>query len=61
MKRLLVMESYSSGRRGAPAKGVGVEMRARVRIPHSPPSKKKKPKLNCLGFYFLKKWGAGKC
>ena len=31
------MESYSSGRRGAPAKGVGVEMRARVRIPHSPP------------------------
>ena len=32
------MESYSSGRRGAPAKGVDVEMRARVRIPHSPPS-----------------------
>ena len=31
------MESYSSGRRGAPAKGVGVEMRARVQIPHSPP------------------------
>ena len=36
-ERLLVMESYSSGRRGAPAKGVGVEMRARVQIPHSPP------------------------
>ncbi len=31
------MESYSRGRRGAPAKGVGVEMRARVQIPHSPP------------------------
>ena len=31
------MESYSRGRRGAPAKGVGVERRARVQIPHSPP------------------------
>ena len=31
------MESYSRGRRGAPAKGVGVEMHARVQIPHSPP------------------------
>ena len=33
------MESYSRGRRGAPAKGVGVEMHARVQIPHSPPRK----------------------
>ena len=33
------MESYSRGRRGAPAKGVGVEMHARVQIPHSPPKK----------------------
>ena len=32
-----MMESYSRGRRGAPAKGVGVEMHARVQIPHSPP------------------------
>ena len=32
------MESYSRGRRGAPAKGVGVERRARVQIPHSPPN-----------------------
>lgn len=31
------MESYSRGRRGVPAKDVGVEMRARVQIPHSPP------------------------
>lgn len=33
------MESYSRGRRGVPAKDVGVERRARVQIPHSPPSK----------------------
>ena len=32
------MESYSRGRRGVPAKDVGVAMRARVQIPHSPPS-----------------------
>ena len=31
------MESYSRGRRGVPAKDVGVAMRARVQIPHSPP------------------------
>ena len=31
------MESYSRGRRGVPAKDVGVERRARVQIPHSPP------------------------
>ena len=41
------MESYSSGRRGAPAKGVGVEMRARVQIPHSP------PKGNCTNTKFV--------
>ena len=31
------LESYSRGRRGVPAKDVGVAMRARVQIPHSPP------------------------
>ena len=31
------VESYSRGRRGVPAKDVGVERRARVQIPHSPP------------------------
>lgn len=35
------MESYSRGRRGVPAKDVGVERRARVQIPHSP------PEVNC--------------
>ena len=34
----LDMESYSRGRRGVPAKDVGVAMRARVQIPHSPPN-----------------------
>ena len=33
------MEKYSRGRRGAPAKGVGRETAARVRIPLSPPVK----------------------
>ena len=43
------MESYSRGRRGAPAKGVGVERRARVQIPHSPP----KPPHLVVIFYFI--------
>ena len=43
------MESYSRGRRGAPAKGVGVERRARVQIPHSPP----KPPHLVVIFYFM--------
>ena len=30
------LEKYSSGRRGAPAKGIGRETGARVRIPLSP-------------------------
>ena len=34
-----LMEKYSSGRRGAPAKGVGVLKRARVQIPPSPPKR----------------------
>ena len=38
MKDYFFLESYSRGRRGVPAKDVGVEMRARVQIPHSPPS-----------------------
>ena len=47
------MESYSRGRRGAPAKGVGVEMRARVQIPHSPP----KERLDMFqSFFMLRKW-----
>ena len=37
-----LMEKYSSGRRGAPAKGVGVLKRARVQIPPSPPRKRLK-------------------
>jgi hypothetical protein len=32
------MEKYSSGRRGAPAKGVGRVTGARVQIPLSPPN-----------------------
>ena len=34
--RFGLMEKYSSGRRGAPAKGVGRETGARVQIPPSP-------------------------
>ena len=33
-----VMETYSRGWRGAPAKGVGRETGARVQIPPSPPT-----------------------
>ena len=40
-----LMEKYSSGRRGAPAKGVGVLKRARVQIPPSPPRNHRKPFL----------------
>lgn len=43
------MESYSRGRRGVPAKDVGVERRARVQIPHSPPS----TTIYCGIFYFI--------
>ena len=35
-KAFRVMEKYSSGRRGAPAKGVDRETDARVQIPPSP-------------------------
>ena len=38
------MEKYSSGRRGAPAKGVGRETGARVQIPPSPLSEKNRKK-----------------
>ena len=34
-----VMETYSRGWRGAPAKGVGRETGARVQIPPSPPKR----------------------
>ena len=44
------MESYSRGRRGVPAKDVGVEMRARVQIPHSPP---KDCRLNSNGNFLF--------
>ena len=43
------MESYSRGRRGVPAKDVGVERRARVQIPHSPPNA-----TICGIFYYIK-------
>ena len=49
------MESYSSGRRGAPAKGVGVEMRARVQIPHSPPRNQPPLPYGLGGFLFKNK------
>lgn len=48
------LEQYSSGRRGAPAKGVGRETGARVRISLAPPFKDKKT-MNFVFFYFLKK------
>jgi hypothetical protein len=32
----IILEKYSSGSRGAPAKGIGREIGARVRIPPSP-------------------------
>ena len=35
-KEKLPLEKYSSGRRGAPAKGIGRETGARVQIPPSP-------------------------
>ena len=47
------MESYSRGRRGAPAKGVGVERRARVQIPHSPPKGNHTKTLSNKVFVFL--------
>ena len=40
-KAFRVMEKYSSGRRGAPAKGVDRESDAGVQIPPSPFSSKK--------------------
>lgn len=46
------MESYSRGRRGVPAKDVGVERRARVQIPHSPPNKNN-PNTLVNGFFCL--------
>lgn len=48
------MESYSRGRRGVPAKDVGVERRARVQIPHSPPieSHTKQP-LGFVSYFYL--------
>ena len=45
------LEKYSSGRRGAPAKGVGRVTVARVQIPPSPPKETNKAKkLVCLFF-----------
>ena len=38
-RHLLLLEKYSRGRRGAPAKGVGRVTGARVQIPPSPPTK----------------------
>ena len=47
------MEQYSSGRRGAPAKGIGRETGARVQISPAPPllSILKDPKV--LGSFLL--------
>ncbi len=36
IRRKIPLEKYSSGRRGAPAKGIGRETGARVQIPPSP-------------------------
>ena len=50
------MESYSRGRRGAPAKGVDVLKRARVQIPHSPPvvnCTHSRENEKCVQFFFL--------
>ena len=47
------MESYSRGRRGVPAKDVGVERRARVQIPHSPPSETHTKHLEISVSYFF--------
>ena len=44
------MEKYSSGRRGAPAKGVGVLKHARVQIPPSPPENQRKTFVFALVF-----------
>ena len=46
------MESYSRGRRGVPAKDVGVERRARVQIPHSPPLVNNTNPLNEFVLFF---------
>ena len=43
-------EKYSSGRRGAPAKGVGVLKHARVQIPPSPPENQRKTFVFALVF-----------
>ena len=47
------MESYSRGRRGVPAKDVGVERRARVQIPHSPPRESHTKHLEISVSYFF--------
>ena len=48
------MEKYSRGRRGAPAKGVGRETGARVRISPAPPHKLIKSSDDSeLFFYFF--------
>ena len=46
------METYSRGRRGAPAKGVGRGTAARVRIPLSPPVKKHVDLRSTFFIYF---------
>ena len=46
---LIPLEKYSSGRRGAPAKGIGRETGARVQIPPSPLFKNKFKKMKKSG------------
>ena len=46
------LQKYPSGRRGSPAKGVGRETVARVQIPPSAPTRRKREKACGEFFYF---------
>ena len=48
------LEKYPSGRRGSPAKGVGLLKGARVQIPASPPED---PLTDVSGFFYCIDWG----
>ena len=47
------LEQYSRGRRGAPAKGVGRETGARVRISLAPPRKKQNFDTQCIEVFLF--------
>lgn len=58
IKSVLLMEKYPRGRRGSPAKGVGLLKAARVQIPASPPSKGNPNE--CVWFaFFIPRLGKG--